>query len=385
MNENKKNLKSVVFWIYIILLIIQIFTTVVGITIRNSFFELEMLQYLNFIADIGEIFFINNLSFSLVIIAIFFIDILTQQLQFKSKKKFNFTNFILLFSNLYISNQLYQFENFSRLAVNIKEHWLGILIFFIICFGMIFIGEVINNIKNAKEENKTSFYLNDNDETNNQKDNNSYLDERNFAIKHPISYVWSNYKNYYTTTKKEKQKIKTDFLIKKQEKYYAEKLKDENYTPAIEQIVILIIFVLIDILIVCAIQYIASINLNLEEIQEWLDKTENPLINLLLSLGVVVLLSIAIILINYLLYFTFNTILKFIASGAQDKKHIEKFSYKIKTFFLYTLDTIVYFLMFLPEFLNVIEDFLFEIDVDELVREKFPEYDKIDKKNSKDS
>lgn len=116
-----------------------------------------------------------------------------------------------------------------------------------------------------------------------------------------------------------------------------------------------------------------SENLNL--LSSWFSSVEEPLRSLILCVGTPVLLVIAIALI----YLSINTIIRVILrmpmSHKRDSKRIDRIIALIKKLFFDTFDSIMRPFFLIPDFLEVIEEFLLETDL----QEKIDEFEKEEK------
>lgn len=112
-----------------------------------------------------------------------------------------------------------------------------------------------------------------------------------------------------------------------------------------------------------------SLSENINLLNNWLSSVEEPLRTLMLCVGIPVLFVIVIALI----YLSVNTIVRVIfrmpMSHKRDSKRIDRIIALIKKFFFDTFDGIMRPLFLIPDFLEVIEEFLIETDLQEKIDE----------------
>lgn len=144
-------------------------------------------------------------------------------------------------------------------------------------------------------------------------------------------------------------------------------------------------------LIICAILFLfltdndkkqrvfGSLKDNINLLGDWLSSVDEPLRTLILCVGTPVLLAIVIALI----YLSVNTIIRvffrMLISHKSDSKRIDRSIALIKKFFFDTFDGIMRPFFLIPDFLEVVEEFLLETDL----QEKIDEFEKEEKKNGR--
>lgn len=123
----------------------------------------------------------------------------------------------------------------------------------------------------------------------------------------------------------------------------------------------------------------SSLTNNINLLGGWLSSVAEPLRTLLICVGTPVLFSIVIALI----YLSINTIirvfLRMLISHKSDTKRIDRCIALIKKFFFDTFDGIMRPFFLIPDFLEVVEEFLLETDL----QEKIDEFEKEEKKNGR--
>lgn len=123
----------------------------------------------------------------------------------------------------------------------------------------------------------------------------------------------------------------------------------------------------------------SSLTNNINLLGNWLSSVDEPLRSLLICVGTPVLFAIVIALI----YLSVNTIirvfLRMLISHKSDTKRIDRCIALIKKFFFDTFDGIMRPFFLIPDFLEVVEEFLLETDL----QEKIDEFEKEEKKNGR--
>ena len=423
----KKIYKTVVGWLYISFLSVQALSLASAFIIKNEFAN-NLLPFFHFWNELGKIIFENWLPFSILFILIYVGGILTSQIKAEKDTSNHIYNFILLCINLIICNNIYDNVEFHAKFVFLKHNIWGVLGFLFSIVIVLLIGHALKKTKLARM-NYTSI------DTDRTKNNNNFAinmnsngvfnnkdDEERFMKRFPITYIWNNYK-YYRSLKKhvkheklaeyytEKTKAKNDAKIKILKDKYDKKVKKhttnhshskniqnelndlkdptsdkgknkkENIFGLFTACTIIIADITFVILFVIDVKdgfnnsilekildaILAFINLG----SNFFDKVQNPLLNWLILFGTAFLLAIIIVLINYLIYFIIRIMRYFVINLNEDNKFIKNYSLMLKTFFFKIVDDIMQLLMFIPDFLDAIEDILFDIDIDEAVKEKF--------------
>lgn len=122
-----------------------------------------------------------------------------------------------------------------------------------------------------------------------------------------------------------------------------------------------------------------SISDNINLFSKWFSSVDEPLRTLILCVGTPVLLVIVI----GLIYLSINTIIRVILripmSHKKDSKRIDRTIALIKKFFFDTFDGIMRPFFLIPDFLEVVEEFLLETDL----QEKIDEFEKEEEKNGR--
>ncbi len=117
------------------------------------------------------------------------------------------------------------------------------------------------------------------------------------------------------------------------------------------------------------------INKFIDNSSSFLESMENPVLNWFSLFGNAFLITVIFVLIDFLIYFFIRTMLYFGLNSKEDSAFIKRFARQLKTFFFGIADGAMRLLLFLPDFLELIEYFLLGTDIDEMVRERYEEFD----------
>lgn len=405
----KKLFKSIVTWLYIMFFIVQAFSMLSAFIIQNEFVT-SASPFFRFWNALGTPIFENWLPFSILFVMIFVSGVLASQFKPETNISKHFFNFILLCINLFLCNRLYDTIVFQEKIEFIGKHFWDISSFVLTITIVLLIGYALKKAREArnsytKKSSPHSTIIDDDDHIRNTDDSQRNAQEELFMKRYPISYIWSTFK-YYLSRKKEfkyqkqaeyheaKAKAKAEAKIEVIKKKYDKKVKSYNPkfsngkdpNPALG-IISVVTVIVIDVLIFVWILFPTTFgdsffNILLSKIQnfvmagsDFLDTMENPVLNWFLVFGNAFLITTVFILIDFLIYFIIRILLYFIFNSKEDSVHIKRFSRQLKTFFFGIVDGVMRLLLFLPDFLELIEDFLLDTDIDKLVREKFEEFD----------
>lgn len=118
---------------------------------------------------------------------------------------------------------------------------------------------------------------------------------------------------------------------------------------------------------------------NINILSNWLSNVEEPLRTIMLCVGTPVIVVIVIALIYLSVNTVIRVVFRLIISHKKDSKRIDRTIAMIKKFFFDTFDGIMRPIFLIPDFLEVIEEFLLETDL----QEKIDEFEKGEKKDGK--
>ena len=118
---------------------------------------------------------------------------------------------------------------------------------------------------------------------------------------------------------------------------------------------------------------------NINILSNWLSNVEEPLRTIMLCVGTPVIVVIVIALIYLSVNTVIRVVFRLIISHKKDSKRIDRTIAMIKKFFFDTFDGIMRPIFLIPDFLDVIEEFLLETDL----QEKIDEFEKGEKKDGK--
>lgn len=406
----KKIFTNIVAWLYIMFFIVQSISILSAFVIQNEFIT-SALPFFRFWNAIGTSIFENWLPFSIIFVMIFVGGVLSSQIKLETNISKHFYNFILLCINLFLCNRLYETIVFQEKIEYISKHFWGVLCFVLAIVIVILVGHALKKVREArksytKNSSSNSDTIGDKNKiVSNSNGLKSNIQDEVVMKRYPISYIWLNFK-YYLSRKKEikyqkqaeyheaKSKAKADAKIevikrkydKKVESYTSNNSNGKDRNPALGIISIITVIVIDALVFVWFIfpeifgdSFFNSILSKIKEFivtsSNFFNGMENSVLNWLIAFGKIFLITIVSILINFLIYFIFRVSFYFIFNSKEDGIPIKCFSRKLKTFFFGVADSVMRLLLFLPDFLELIEDFLFDIDVDILVKEKFEEFD----------
>ena len=326
----------------------------------------------------------NWISFSILFILLVltgtFYDILLEK---PNKKIITIISTILAFSNIIFCINFFDTAGINNKIVFLKNHtteFIFFLIFLFIIIILILTSKKILAIKAAKPF--IAQEITNNIDTNSSNANGNPLPSLTTEqiIKHPLLYIYSNYKY--------NKAIQT--ARKHQDKY--KKLKDPSTEPGKHSKGFIIISTFLMLLFITPIiisilsdagildQFTTQTNLNIfdkiietvtDRLINIINKTsssfegiEEALLNFILVIGAPILLFVAFAILSYsftLMYETWKHISKNIKN---DTQYVEIFASKIKKFLFDIADSAIKLLLFIPDFLTTIEDTVFDFDND---------------------
>jgi len=214
-----------------------------------------------------------------------------------------------------------------------------------------------------------------------------------FRLEHPFSYAYRSFvkdlgkkqkikrehkeKMLQIKANTEEQKKNTE-LKNLQEKGYIPENKAENIVGYISVLLAFLICIALVIFLftqngkggsLIIIQQITNYILDITGI---LDDAKGPLTNFLLSSGILFLFVILILTFFLLVYITLRVVAYLFTHPAEDTARVHRIGKAIKTFVLGLLDGALRPLLFLPDFLECVEDMLLDTDMDEKIDKIYP-------------
>lgn len=311
----------------------------------------------------------------------------------------------LLLINLALCLRVYSSKSIFDKTAYLEAHFPTVIILLIILFfvtGVIWVIqrehkntkdlEELIQAEYSKAEGETSS-KSDSTNTGEFADNISYDMETAFRLKHPFSYAYRSfakdldkkqeikreYRKQMLQIKANAEQQKKDTELKKlQEKGYIPENKGENVVGYISVFLAFLICVALVVFLFSqsdtggglkVIQEITDYILNITGI---LDAAKGPLTNFLLSSGILFLFVILILTFFLLVYTSLRVLAYLLTHPAEDTARIHRIGKAIKTFVLGILDGALRPLLFLPDFLECIENMLLDTDIDEKIDEIFP-------------
>lgn len=317
----------------------------------------------------------------------------------------NLTSVGLLFINLALCLRVYSNSSISEKIAYLALHLPTVIIISIVVFFVI-VGMLViqKEQKNTKELERLFHKANVESEgkspTEGGGDNNGKLGtdtgsdpEIAFQLKHPFSYAYRSFVKDLDTKREIKREHKKQLLQIKveaeQQKKNAEleSLQKTGYIPenkkesVIGYISAFIAFLIcIGLVIFLSIQngntgapnILQGITDYILGITGILNAAKGPLTNFLLSSGVLFLFVILILTFFLLVYTSLRVIAYLLSHPAEDTERIHRIGKAIKTFFLGILDGALRPLLFLPDFLECLENMLLDTDMDQKINEMYP-------------
>ena len=330
-----------------------------------------------------------------------------------------------LIINLILCNQVYSSTSVTEKITYFKEHLPNVIVIInIIILCMVGIWTIWNEHKVSDELDKIL-----RSESSDEDGQNDISEQENKYIwKHPISYAW-HMQNYYIATQrkiknenknkkiqskaelhfqKQKQKLeslerKFEFEQKINEIHQNEELKDikngisrksklkneikdlktklgEYIAGAVTTILAFWFTILIFIIYPQfnnqtsngILNFIANIIDNLLLINQQSIKQQTPLTNSLLNMGYIFLIFLALFTIYLLAYITGRLIIYFLFNFREDEEHIKNLAHQIKTFVFSLIEGIILPLLFFPNFVKFIEEFLLNFEIKNTVEKWYP-------------
>lgn len=380
----REKLKSVVAWIYIMFFSVQIFSIASAFIIQNDFADGWVLRFFRFWDALGKPIFENWLSFSILFILLFAGGILSAQL--KSEKTANHKlNFVLLCINLFLCNRCYNTGVLQERMRYIGENVWGVLGFLLAVVVAIGIGNALKKEREYRSGRLGKATISDVDIERGQETVENYADSQDerFREQYPVSSAWDSYKQSIAYKKrvkhrekerryKNKAEIKTEEkkeIAQKRSGKRVESAEKQTKKEKLKKASAIVVYILIlggmFYLVVSPNTEIGKLISNIGEslnlITLGADDLKNPILNFLFGFGSIFLIAITLVLMGFAVYFVLRTLWYFIVNLREDNTFVKKIARDLKAFFFGLADSVVRLLLFLPDFLVLVEDFLFDM------------------------
>lgn len=397
----KKN--KILSWFLLFLAIFQASSQLLNYMTNNNFESNS--PFLNIWISLGNSISSNWFSCTIVLISSVVGSILYNYLITDQTKLRDFSSlFFLLIVNLILSNQLYSNSCIIEKLVFIKQKAVMVTAFILIIFISIFIISIIKKSNKAKEDFDNSKSSHNATNSSNGTTTSNSIDN-NFIWKHPFSYAWLTYKNYLNQKRQykidykkkkieiklETKKLKAQHKKDKLEKEYSQSsdittqeeqkgIRQNNKKMKRESIAATILTVITAAFIIFLIsknggnkvyEACEKILKYFQTFDTILNKTENPIMNILICFGLLFLIVILISLLGYSCYFMYRIIIYFLFNNQEDNHSVKRFVRLIKVFFVGTIDGVMRPLLFIPDFLKHVEDILLDTDLDQKIQEVY--------------
>lgn len=302
-----------------------------------------------------------------------------------------------LLINLALCLRVYSSDSISDKISYLAAHLPTVIIISIITFfvavTMLMIQKERRNTEELHEHyqrvnthSKSATLPEDSDANEEKATNIPYDPETAFRLEHPFSYAYRSFVNNFS----QRQEIKREHKkLTSQTNTKAERQKG-SYNPEDKWERIFSYFSVGFALCACIALGIFIFNQDeksgglevLRRITDYilnitgiLDSAKGPLTNFLLSSGVLFLFVILILTFFLLLYISLRVIVYLITHPVEDTARINRIGKAIKTFVLGILDGALRPLLFLPDFLECVEEMLLDSDMDGKISEMYPSVD----------
>lgn len=317
----------------------------------------------------------------------------------------------LLFINIAICLRIYSSISISKKITYLASHLSTVVIMLIIVFfataGIIIIKkerrntEELNSLfQEVRDEKKEKVSSEDGTTDNVEANTNTPSDlEVAFRLKHPFSYAFRSFaKDLYLMNEIKRENKKKLLEIKCNTKRQINEIqlkkiqktgnkpedKGENAIGYFSAFLAFAICVCLIIFLVAQnsnggnlkiIEIIKSITNFIRGIAGSLGDAEGPLTEFLLTSGVLFLFVILVLAFFLLVYTSIRVIAYLLSRPSEDTKRIHRIGKAIKTFVLGILDGALRPLMFIPDFLECLEEMLLDTNMDEKIEQMYPPTD----------
>ena len=266
--------------------------------------------------------------------------------------------------------------------------------------------------KNTKELeghfHKTTVGLEDDSSTEGGGDNNGKPgtdtgsnSEIPFQLMHPFSYAYRSFVADLNKKNKIKLEYKKKLLKIKAEEKHKKKISrlrendgPENRKESVIGYISAVIAFLLCIGLVCflsiqngiagATRVIQGITKHILGVTEILTAATDPLTNFLISCGVLFLFVILILTLFLLIYTSLRVVVYLLSHTDEDTERVHRIGKAIKAIFLGILDGALRPLLFLPDFIECLENMLLETDMNQRIDEMYPtDKDSTEQENAK--
>ena len=381
----KKLSKNIAFWLFVLFIAVQGFAIISGFLIQHGFANPDS-RLLALLLAFGSPLFENWQMFSIIFMAVYIFDIIAKERKGEKGHQSIFINSILLCVNLLFCNQLYRIDSVQEKLTYIKNHLWGFCLFLVVAIVTPIIITTLIRLIRARQAYNDEIEKDDCDRESriNRHTQETEYREKKLFIQHPLLSAWNKYLKYCSeknevkyNKKAERLKIKADADLVK---YRKKKGEDSNQIiPTIVGLVSILFVIALNI--IC---FVVKINgTSLIEVlhtvikdfftnsSEAIGDISNPALNWFQIFGSVFLILFAILLINFFVYFSLRSVLYFLFNTREDAEPFNRIIKKLKYFLFEIANGAVRLLLFFPDFLILLENLVFELDMDEIVDNYF--------------
>lgn len=412
-------------WILLIFATIQFTSQLFNYMLQNRIIENS--PYVNVLVSLGTPISDNWYSYSSLFIFTVLVCILYNKIINKECQKHNnFSVIFMLLVNLVLCNKLYSSVSVREKAnyiMNNKHQFIFIPIIILIFMIIIY---MLNKSHKLNEEfsNTSPPDANNNEEqAKNDIANPQFNSDSEYVWKHPFAYVWNTYKYYFAQRKqvknlyrKQKAEIKVGHKIHKKSlknkenenelKLLEEKLKTDVQVNNILQekrvknaslsdtslnelynknssipgiIAIIVTFIIIAVIIFIIIitgknefaEKIKDVIQDLNILGKFINEGQDSSLNFILACGSLLLLLFIPFLLFFVIYLFVRIIIYFLSNTKEDNLAVERLVHLNKRFIFELGDSVMRILLFLPDFLECVQNILLETSLDEKLDEVY--------------
>lgn len=212
------------------------------------------------------------------------------------------------------------------------------------------------------------------------------LNSENELLKHPLSYMYENYKLFFARKRLIKRTVKLKQITAQAKKDLDDIQKNsEGSVASSGAFVVSTVLIIVISLIVITIIYIQAsgqdvlpnaakfvdeglgiLNTLLSTLTQKFGETQSVVISFLLGLGVIILFFFTFIFLVYTLTFMWETWNYLRKNIRKNNKSVEMFFEDLQIFFSGTVTSVTKLLIFIPDFLETIEETVLDMDYDRI-------------------
>lgn len=316
-------------------------------------------------------------------------------------KRGRLNSIFLSIANLILCNRIYSSNSISEkiecISANIPTAIVLAIIVLLGVAGILFIKNEKKISKELATMSTSKDKLDEENYTHEDGDGSGKIDldsEASFKIRHPISYAFRTFSNYFAEKSELKHALKKE---KAQTKISVEKAKKERLLESISKGKFEYGYVwdnqfgrlsaIIALLVSCGLIYIVGfgdkgsdiavvINKLIDNIVGFtnsINSAEQPLMEFLASAGTLFLFVILFLTVFLLIYITIRVLTYLVVSAGEDVNRIRRLGRLIKVFVFGVVDSALRPLLFIPDFIEHVEMAILGTDLDERIKNMYPD------------